>query len=50
MAVMMTQMVRKGLDRATMRQLTMLSLFWHFLDVIWIFIFSVVYLMGAIPV
>ncbi|MCP6669840.1 cytochrome o ubiquinol oxidase subunit III, partial [Klebsiella pneumoniae] len=24
-----------------------LSLFWHFLDVVWICVFSVVYLMGA---
>jgi cytochrome o ubiquinol oxidase subunit 3 len=29
------------------KRLTMLSLFWHFLDVIWIFIFTVVYLLGA---
>jgi heme/copper-type cytochrome/quinol oxidase subunit 3 len=26
----------------------MLSLFWHFLDVIWIFIFTFVYLFGAL--
>jgi cytochrome o ubiquinol oxidase subunit 3 len=28
--------------------LTILSLFWHFLDIIWIFIFSIVYMMGAL--
>ena len=47
MAVMMTQVVRRGLERNTLRRLTMLSLFWHFLDIIWIFIFSIVYLLGA---
>jgi cytochrome o ubiquinol oxidase subunit III len=43
----MTQVVRIGLNRAVVRRLTMLSLFWHFLDIIWIFIFTIVYLMGA---
>jgi cytochrome o ubiquinol oxidase subunit III len=31
-----------------LRRLTILTLFWHFLDIIWIFIFSVVYMMGAL--
>lgn len=30
------------------RRLTMLSLFWHFLDIVWIFIFSFVYMLGMI--
>ena len=35
----------------SLRQLTMFSLFWHFLDIIWIFIFTVVYLMtGSVMV
>ncbi|HEY5442558.1 MAG TPA: cytochrome c oxidase subunit 3, partial [Candidatus Saccharimonadales bacterium] len=50
MAVLMVQVLRKGLKDATIRRLTLLSLFWHFLDIIWIFIFTIVYLMGAIPV
>jgi cytochrome o ubiquinol oxidase subunit 3 len=33
--------------RANLRRLTMLGYFWHFLDVVWIFIFTVVYLMGV---
>ena len=37
----------KGLTRANMRKLMLFSLFWHFLDIIWIFIFTIVYLMGA---
>ena len=44
---MMVRIVRAGLGRATLRRLTMLSLFWHFLDIIWIFIFTIVYLLGA---
>jgi cytochrome o ubiquinol oxidase subunit 3 len=47
MAVMMFKIARKGLYDANLRRLTMLSMFWHFLDVVWIFIFTVVYLMGA---
>ncbi len=37
----------RGLTMPTLRRLACLSLFWHFLDVIWIFIFTIVYLMGA---
>jgi cytochrome o ubiquinol oxidase subunit 3 len=48
MMTLMIQVARKGLKTATVRRLTMLSLFWHFLDIIWIFIFSIVYLMGAL--
>lgn len=47
MAVMMYQISQHGLNRQNLRRLTMLSIFWHFLDVVWIFIFSIVYLMGA---
>jgi len=47
MATMLIRVARQGLDNLTVRRLTMLSLFWHFLDVIWIFIFTIVYLMGA---
>ncbi len=48
MAVMMVQILRRGLDSAVARRLTLLSLFWHFLDIIWIFIFTIVYLLGAL--
>lgn len=47
MAAMFIKVARKGLTRANVRRLTMLSLFWHFLDVVWIFIFTVVYMMGG---
>ena len=47
MGLMMIKIWRDDLASSTLQKLTMLSLFWHFLDIIWIFIFSVVYLMGA---
>ncbi len=37
-----------GMTPVTKTKLTCLGLFWHFLDIVWIFVFSVVYLMGAI--
>ena len=47
MLVMMIQTIRRGLTKMTVRRLAMLSMFWHFLDVVWIFIFTIVYLFGA---
>lgn len=46
MAVMMYRTFNKGLTAVNLKRLTMLSMFWHFLDVIWIFIFTIVYMMG----
>jgi cytochrome o ubiquinol oxidase subunit 3 len=40
-------MARRGLTKNLLRKLTLFGLFWHFLDVVWIFIFTVVYLMGV---
>jgi cytochrome o ubiquinol oxidase subunit 3 len=37
-----------GLTQFNIKRLTMLSLFWHFLDIVWIFIFTIVYLTGAV--
>jgi cytochrome o ubiquinol oxidase subunit 3 len=45
---LMAQVARHGLTPANERRLTCLSLFWHFLDVIWIGVFTCVYLMGAV--
>jgi len=45
MGVMMSKVRSAGLTPFNLKRLTMLSLFWHFLDIIWIFIFSFVYLM-----
>lgn len=38
----------QGLTHFNARKLTLFSLFWHFLDIVWIFIFSIVYLLGAV--
>lgn len=40
--------IRKGLTPSAVKKLTLASLFWHFLDIVWIFIFTVVYLMGVL--
>ena len=48
--VMLLHIASTGRDDRVKVNLIRLSLFWHFLDVIWIAIFSVVYLQGLIPV
>jgi cytochrome o ubiquinol oxidase subunit 3 len=45
---LMTQVAARGLVPDMKRRLMCLSLFWHFLDVVWIGVFSFVYLMGAL--
>lgn len=47
LCVMIWQVYRIGLTRNVTRRLVLFSLFWHFLDVIWIFIFTFVYLLGG---
>ncbi len=47
-AVVMAQVWQRGVTFYTYKRLATLSLFWHFLDIVWIFIFTVVYLMGAL--
>lgn len=49
LAVLMLQVQRFGLGEANRRRLMCLSLFWHFLDVVWIGVFTFVYLMGVLP-
>lgn len=48
MLVMFAQMAVYGLDARVKLNLIRLSLFWHFLDIVWIAIFTVVYLQGRI--
>ena len=47
MGVMMAKVYRSGLVGGAIKRLTMLAMFWHFLDIVWIFIFTIVYLMGV---
>ncbi len=48
MAVLMLEVKNRGLKPRTVTRVGCLSLFWHFLDVVWICVFTVVYLMGAV--
>jgi cytochrome o ubiquinol oxidase subunit 3 len=48
MLVMMGQVVVKGLSAPVTSRLLRLGLFWHFLDIVWVGIFSVVYLPGIL--
>lgn len=44
MAITLVYIMKRGLNSHMVRKLALLSLFWHFLDIVWIFIFTVVYL------
>jgi len=44
MAVMMIQVMTKGFTAGVRSRLMRLSLFWHFLDIVWVGVFTVVYL------
>jgi cytochrome o ubiquinol oxidase subunit III len=46
--VMIGQVLVKGLTLPVVSRLARLGLFWHFLDIIWVAIFSVVYLPGLL--
>src|SRR3989344_2848494 len=46
MLVLMVVIYLRDLSRPLMRKLLLMSLFWHFLDIVWIFIFTVVYLLA----
>lgn len=46
--VMGWQVARRGFTVHTVRRLTLFSVFWHFLDIVWIFIFTIVYMIGAL--
>ncbi|HVW92496.1 MAG TPA: cytochrome o ubiquinol oxidase subunit III [Devosia sp.] len=48
LVVLLVQVGRFGLIQANKRRLMCLSMFWHFLDVIWIGVFTFVYLMGML--
>lgn len=50
MAVMLIRIIKTDLTPSNIRRLKMLAIFWHFLDVIWIFIFTIVYLFGVLNI
>jgi cytochrome o ubiquinol oxidase subunit 3 len=49
LVVMMAQVAIKGFGATVQRRLFCFSLFWHALDIIWVGLFTVVYLMGVSP-
>ena len=49
LAVMMAQVAVKGIRATVERRLLCFALFWHALDIIWVWLFTVVYLMGVQP-
>jgi cytochrome o ubiquinol oxidase subunit III len=44
---LVAQVIAKGLQPAVLRRLLCWSLFWHALDIVWVGVFTLVYLMGA---
>lgn len=48
LVVLMVQVRQRGLLPANVRRLSCLSLFWHFLDLVWIGVFTFVYLLGVL--
>ncbi len=46
--VLMVQTGKFGLTEANIRRLRCLSMFWHFLDLVWVGVFSYVYLAGVL--
>ena len=49
LVTLMFQLRKHGLTPENTRRLMCLSMFWHFLDVVWIGVFTFVYLMGVLP-
>lgn len=47
MAFLMVHVMRRGITASNTKRLALLAMFWHFLDIVWIFIFTFVFLMGA---
>ena len=47
-SVMWVYILTQGLSKGAKRKLTLLGIFWHFLDLVWIFIFTIVYLLGVV--
>jgi cytochrome o ubiquinol oxidase subunit 3 len=48
LVILLVQLRKHGLTGANRRRLFCLSMFWHFLDVVWIGVFTIVYLMGSL--
>ena len=49
LGTMMAQIWTKGFKQHILRRLLCFSIFWHALDIIWVAIFTIVYLIGTLP-
>jgi cytochrome o ubiquinol oxidase subunit 3 len=49
LGTMMAQIWAKGFQQHILRRLLCFSVFWHALDIIWVAIFTIVYLIGTLP-
>ncbi|MGM0884685.1 MAG: cytochrome (ubi)quinol oxidase subunit III [Bacillota bacterium] len=47
-SLIIVQLMKKGLTVVTAPKVYVASMYWHFIDVVWVFIFTVVYLMGKV--
>jgi cytochrome o ubiquinol oxidase subunit 3 len=45
MVSLMIQLKRHGINSVTRRKIGIISLYWHFLDAVWIFVFTIVYML-----
>ncbi len=48
LGVLLVQISQRGIGEANQRRVMCLSMFWHFLDLVWIVVFSFVYLIGVL--
>lgn len=46
--ILIVQVLKKGLNLVTAPKVYVSAIYWHFIDVVWVFIFTVVYLMGKV--
>ncbi|WP_219835557.1 cytochrome c oxidase subunit 3 [Paenibacillus sp. R14(2021)] len=47
-SILIGQIFKKGLTVVTAPKIYVAGIYWHFIDVVWVFIFTVVYLMGKV--
>ncbi len=48
LGTMMAQLLTRGFQPNIMRRLTCFSLFWHALDIVWVAVFTIIYLFGTL--
>lgn len=46
--ILIGQLFKKGLTVVTAPKIYVSAIYWHFIDVVWVFIFTVVYLLGKV--